>query len=40
MAPADPNGKADPYVVVSAGKEQRDTKERYIPKQLHPIFGE
>ncbi|ERE71692.1 fer-1-like protein 4 [Cricetulus griseus] len=40
LAPADPNGKADPYVVVSAGKEQRDTKERYIPKQLHPIFGE
>ncbi|XP_057637172.1 fer-1-like protein 4 [Chionomys nivalis] len=40
LTPADPNGKADPYVVVSAGKEQRDTKERYIPKQLHPIFGE
>ncbi|EDL85878.1 fer-1-like 4 (C. elegans) (predicted), isoform CRA_a [Rattus norvegicus] len=40
LAPADPNGKADPYVVVSAGKEQRDTKERYIPKQLNPIFGE
>ncbi|KAM7327020.1 hypothetical protein ACRRTK_013387 [Alexandromys fortis] len=40
LTPADPNGKADPYVVVSTGKEQRDTKERYIPKQLHPIFGE
>ncbi|XP_055458302.1 fer-1-like protein 4 [Psammomys obesus] len=40
LAPADPNGKADPYVVVSAGKEQRDTKERYIPKQLNPVFGE
>ncbi|KAL6046825.1 hypothetical protein STEG23_005098 [Scotinomys teguina] len=40
LAPADPNGKADPYVVVSAGKERRDTKERYIPKQLHPVFGE
>ncbi|XP_040588599.1 fer-1-like protein 4 [Mesocricetus auratus] len=40
LAPADPNGKADPYVVVSAGKEQQDTKERYIPKQLHPVFGE
>ncbi|XP_059115692.1 fer-1-like protein 4 [Peromyscus eremicus] len=40
LAPADPNGKADPYVVVRAGKEQRDTKERYIPKQLHPVFGE
>ncbi|CAK6447630.1 unnamed protein product [Pipistrellus nathusii] len=40
LAPADPNGKADPYVVVSAGREWRDTKERYIPKQLNPIFGE
>ncbi|XP_038313486.1 fer-1-like protein 4 isoform X1 [Canis lupus familiaris] len=40
LAPADPNGKADPYVVVSAGRERQDTKERYIPKQLNPIFGE
>ncbi|XP_008838974.1 fer-1-like protein 4 [Nannospalax galili] len=40
LAPADPNGKADPYVVVNTGKEQQDTKERYIPKQLNPIFGE
>ncbi|XP_074068175.1 fer-1-like protein 4 [Macrotis lagotis] len=40
LAPADPNGKADPYVVVSAGRERKDTKERYIPKQLNPIFGE
>ncbi|XP_008568705.1 PREDICTED: fer-1-like protein 4 [Galeopterus variegatus] len=40
LAPADPNGKADPYVVVSAGRERQDTKERYIPKQLNPVFGE
>ncbi|XP_047708318.1 fer-1-like protein 4 isoform X4 [Prionailurus viverrinus] len=40
LAPADPNGRADPYVVVSAGRERQDTKERYIPKQLNPIFGE
>ncbi|KAM6147451.1 fer-1-like protein 4 [Erethizon dorsatum] len=40
LAPADPNGKADPYVVVSSGKERQDTKERYIPKQLNPVFGE
>uniref|UniRef100_A0A2K5QBB5 C2 domain-containing protein n=1 Tax=Cebus imitator TaxID=2715852 RepID=A0A2K5QBB5_CEBIM len=39
LAPADPNSKADPYVVVSAGRERQDTKERYIPKQLNPIFG-
>uniref|UniRef100_A0A2K6GWG7 C2 domain-containing protein n=1 Tax=Propithecus coquereli TaxID=379532 RepID=A0A2K6GWG7_PROCO len=36
----DPNGKADPYVVVSAGRERQDSRERYIPKQLNPIFGE
>ncbi|KAM8774824.1 LOW QUALITY PROTEIN: fer-1-like protein 4 [Rhynchonycteris naso] len=40
LAPADLNGKADPYVVVSVGWERQDTKEHYIPKQLNPIFGE
>ncbi|XP_008945990.1 PREDICTED: fer-1-like protein 4, partial [Merops nubicus] len=40
LSPADPNGKADPYVVVTVGREQKDTKERYIPKQLNPVFGE
>ncbi|XP_027519801.1 fer-1-like protein 4 [Corapipo altera] len=40
LSPADPNGKADPYVVVTVGQEQKDTKERYIPKQLNPVFGE
>ncbi|XP_010084354.1 PREDICTED: fer-1-like protein 4, partial [Pterocles gutturalis] len=40
LSPADPNGKADPYVVVTVGQKQKDTKERYIPKQLNPVFGE
>ncbi|XP_071067922.1 fer-1-like protein 4 [Dasypus novemcinctus] len=40
LAPMDPNGKADPYVVVSTARERQDTKEHYIPKQLNPIFGE
>ncbi|XP_069508332.1 fer-1-like protein 4 [Ambystoma mexicanum] len=40
LAPADPNGKADPYVVVTVGEQTKDSKERYIPKQLHPVFGE
>ncbi|XP_050838192.1 fer-1-like protein 4 isoform X3 [Serinus canaria] len=40
LSPADPNGKADPYVVVTVGKQQKDTKERYITKQLNPVFGE
>ncbi|NWX69432.1 FR1L4 protein, partial [Alca torda] len=40
LSPADPNGKADPYVVVTMGQVQKDTKERYIPKKLNPVFGE
>ncbi|XP_053309216.1 fer-1-like protein 4 [Spea bombifrons] len=40
LSPADPNGKADPYVVVKVGEQQHDSKERYIPKQLNPVFGE
>ncbi|KAG9353405.1 hypothetical protein JZ751_018000 [Albula glossodonta] len=40
LAPTDPNGKADPYVVVKVGEQQMDSKERYIPKQLNPVFGE
>ncbi|KAM8947023.1 fer-1-like protein 4 isoform 2-T2 [Pelodytes ibericus] len=40
LAPADPNGKADPYVVVKVGEQNKDSKERYIPKQLNPVFGE
>ncbi|XP_073539819.1 fer-1-like protein 4 [Phyllobates terribilis] len=40
LAPADPNGKSDPYVVVKVGEQTMDSKERYIPKQLNPVFGE
>ncbi|KAL4648921.1 fer-1-like protein 4 [Arapaima gigas] len=40
LAPTDPNGKADPYVVVRVGQQQMDTKDHYIPKQLNPVFGE
>ncbi|XP_067442564.1 fer-1-like protein 4 [Thunnus thynnus] len=40
LAPTDPNGKADPYLVVRVGQQTLDTKERYIPKQLNPTFGE
>ncbi|XP_075033605.1 fer-1-like protein 4 [Mixophyes fleayi] len=40
LAPADPNGKADPYVIVKVGEQTKDSKERYIPKQLNPVFGE
>ncbi|XP_061486315.1 fer-1-like protein 4 [Rhineura floridana] len=40
LSPTDPNGKADPYLVVRIGQQQKDTKDRYIPKQLNPVFGE
>ncbi|CAJ0930465.1 unnamed protein product [Ranitomeya imitator] len=40
LAPADPNGKSDPYVVVKVGEQMMDSQERYIPKQLNPVFGE
>ncbi|XP_065097285.1 fer-1-like protein 4 isoform X2 [Paramisgurnus dabryanus] len=40
LSPTDPNGKADPYVVVKIGQQQVDSKDRYIPKQLNPVFGE
>ncbi|KAM5135525.1 fer-1-like protein 4 [Mantella aurantiaca] len=40
LAPADPNGKSDPYIVVKVGEQTMDTKDRYIPKQLNPVFGE
>ncbi|XP_058488607.1 fer-1-like protein 4 [Solea solea] len=40
LAPTDPNGKADPYLVLKVGQQCLDTKDRYIPKQLNPVFGE
>uniref|UniRef100_A0A3Q3WRE7 C2 domain-containing protein n=1 Tax=Mola mola TaxID=94237 RepID=A0A3Q3WRE7_MOLML len=40
LAPADANGKADPYLVVQIGQHIHDTKDRYLPKQLNPTFGE
>ncbi|XP_019716008.1 fer-1-like protein 4 [Hippocampus comes] len=40
LAPADPNGKADPYLLLRVGQQCQDTKDRYIPKQLNPVFGE
>uniref|UniRef100_A0A3P8W1F5 Fer-1-like protein 4 n=1 Tax=Cynoglossus semilaevis TaxID=244447 RepID=A0A3P8W1F5_CYNSE len=40
LAPTDPNGKADPYLVLKVGPQSQNTKDRYIPKQLNPVFGE
>ncbi|XP_041638940.1 fer-1-like protein 4 [Cheilinus undulatus] len=40
LTPTDPNGKADPYLVVTIGEQSQNTQDRYIPKQLNPTFGE
>uniref|UniRef100_W5MRD6 C2 domain-containing protein n=1 Tax=Lepisosteus oculatus TaxID=7918 RepID=W5MRD6_LEPOC len=40
LTPADPNGKADPYLLVKLGNVELSSKDRYIPKQLNPVFGE
>ncbi|XP_060692588.1 fer-1-like protein 4 [Hemiscyllium ocellatum] len=40
LAPTDLNGKSDPYIVVKVGEQVQDSKDRYIPKQLNPVFGE
>lgn len=40
LAPQDLNGKSDPYLFVRIGQQTMDTKDRYIPKQLNPTFGE
>uniref|UniRef100_A0A8C4Z2Y8 C2 domain-containing protein n=1 Tax=Gadus morhua TaxID=8049 RepID=A0A8C4Z2Y8_GADMO len=40
LAPADLNGKADPYLLLKAGQQKLSTRENYIPKHLNPVFGE
>ncbi|XP_077434597.1 fer-1-like protein 4 isoform X2 [Vanacampus margaritifer] len=40
LAPADPNGKSDPYLLVRIGQQSQDSRDRYVPKQLNPVFGE
>ncbi|XP_061697140.1 fer-1-like protein 6 [Syngnathoides biaculeatus] len=39
LHPADPDGKADPYVVIQLGKNEIKDRDNYIPKQLNPVFG-
>ncbi|XP_068590271.1 fer-1-like protein 6 [Cebidichthys violaceus] len=39
LHPADPDGKADPYVVLRLGKNEIKDRDNYIPKQLNPVFG-
>lgn len=39
LQPMDPNGLADPYLVVSLGKTKIKDQDKYIPNTLNPIFG-
>ncbi|GCC25918.1 hypothetical protein chiPu_0004330 [Chiloscyllium punctatum] len=39
LYPADPDGKADPYIVLQLGKTEIKDRDNYIPKQLNPLFG-
>uniref|UniRef100_A0A0K8RV32 Fer-1-like protein 6-like n=1 Tax=Crotalus horridus TaxID=35024 RepID=A0A0K8RV32_CROHD len=39
LSPADPDGKSDPYIVLKLGKTEIKDRDKYIPKQLNPIFG-
>uniref|UniRef100_A0A3P8UW27 C2 domain-containing protein n=1 Tax=Cynoglossus semilaevis TaxID=244447 RepID=A0A3P8UW27_CYNSE len=39
LHPADPDGKADPYIVLRLGKQEIKDRDNYIPKQLNPVFG-
>ncbi|CAN9498589.1 unnamed protein product [Ophioblennius macclurei] len=39
LHPADPDGKADPYIVLRLGKNEIKDRDNYIAKQLNPIFG-
>lgn len=39
LHPTDPNGKADPYLVVHLGKKTHKDRDNYVSKQLSPEFG-
>lgn len=39
LHPMDMNGKADPYIVLTLGSKKISDKNKYVSKQLHPVFG-
>uniref|UniRef100_H3ANS6 C2 domain-containing protein n=1 Tax=Latimeria chalumnae TaxID=7897 RepID=H3ANS6_LATCH len=39
LHPADPNGKADPYIRIRLGSQEISDMENYVSKQLNPVFG-
>ena len=39
LQPNDPNGLADPYVVIKLGKKSCDNRDSYVPNSLSPSWG-
>ncbi|GAB1290996.1 Dysferlin [Apodemus speciosus] len=39
LQPKDPNGKCDPYIKISIGKQSVSDQDNYIPCTLEPVFG-
>ncbi|XP_043922113.1 otoferlin-like [Protopterus annectens] len=39
LHPADPDGKADPYIFIRLGEQEISDNENYVSKQLNPVFG-
>ncbi|XP_028291408.1 fer-1-like protein 6 isoform X2 [Gouania willdenowi] len=39
LHPADPDGGADPYIVIRLGKNHIKDRDNYIPRNLNPVFG-
>ncbi|XP_040885259.1 myoferlin-like isoform X5 [Toxotes jaculatrix] len=39
LQPKDNNGKCDPYVKISLGKNTIEDRDHYIPNTINPVFG-
>lgn len=39
LSPKDPNGKADPFIMLELGKKKVNDKDNYIPNTINPYFG-
>ncbi|KAK2820769.1 hypothetical protein Q5P01_023728 [Channa striata] len=39
LQPKDNNGKCDPYIKISLGRNTLDDRDHYIPNTINPVFG-